>query len=405
MRMHSRHFGSPIDRSHLEHQTVTGFILDFEGPPPQPSDFSALTLHRATTLPALNRLLPAPPGQPRHWWGSRLDAAVHIRHRAVLPACEDLHAATNEVIFRPLPSYPSPPWDIWMLSVPDGNRFRLCYRISHAIQDGVGAAHTVLALLGNAETAGPYSQRPSVPTPRGTLRVVREFLQAPRQERDWPSLLATPLGHLTWVYQDVPATLARTVADNCGATVNDVCLAALAQAFRQHHSDSAQGALSTIDVPALVPMSTRSAQQRHAPGNHSVSHRLLLPCSAERLAEAIRRVSRQTAAVRKTRQRDASRLALIPLTPRLGDWVIDRMTVTRAAPVVASSVTFPRTVTCAGARLTGASMFCDPYNKRLAYISFTRTTDVIRCTAVYDSAFSRAAAIPSGWKTSLTAGP
>ncbi|MCT9108924.1 hypothetical protein ACFWD7_11250 [Streptomyces mirabilis] len=101
--------------------------------------------------------------------------------------------------------------------------------------------------------------------------------------------------------------------------------------------------------------------------------------------------------------RDAARLALAPLTPRLGEWATSRMTVAQAAPVVASSVTFPGAMTCAEGRLAAASMFCDPHNERLAFLSFTRTTNVIRCAVVYDDALVHAADIPSHWKASLLA--
>ncbi|MEU3183887.1 hypothetical protein ABZ707_06685 [Streptomyces sp. NPDC006923] len=193
------------------------------------------------------------------------------------------------------------------------------------------------------------------------------------------------------------------MADTRGASVNDVCLAALAQAFRRWRLENTGGSRSCPDLSALVPMSTRLIDERLAPGNRLVSHHLLLPCSADRFADALDGVHRQTNAVRAGRTRDSARVALAALTPRLGESVADRTTAPEGAQIVASSVTFPGEVACAGARLTAASLMCDPYNGRLSYISFARTTDVVRCTAVYDEVLAHAAAIPSHWKAALIA--
>lgn len=80
-------------------------------------------------------------------------------------------------------------------------------------------------------------------------------------------------------------------------------------------------------------MSTRLAQERLAPGNRLVSHRLSLPCSAGELGEAVNRVRRQSQTVRASRMRDAARLALAPLTPRLGKWATSRMAVGDGGPL------------------------------------------------------------------------
>ncbi|MFF3580421.1 hypothetical protein [Streptomyces mirabilis] len=161
------------------------------------------------------------------------------------------------------------------------------------------------------------------------------------------------------------------MADAYGASVNETCLAALAQAFRRWRRGNEHDGPACPDLPALVPMPTRLAQEQLAPGNRLVSHRLSLPCSAEELGEAVDRVRDQSQTVPASRMRDAARLALTPLTPRLGEWATSRMAVAQAAPVVASSVTYPGAMTCAGGRLIAASMFCDPYNERLAFLSFT----------------------------------
>ncbi|MFD9277851.1 wax ester/triacylglycerol synthase domain-containing protein [Streptomyces mirabilis] len=284
------HRSGPVDRFFLKHRPATGFILDFEGALPDSHELAARTVRRAVGLPALNHLLPT---QDEKRWRpreQRLDEAVHIRFHTGLPALEDLDAATNEVLFRPLPDGPHPPWDVRLLSGQDTGRFRLCYRIHHAIQDGVGAAYTVLALFSDTEAVGPHLHRAALPTAAGALRVLREFLLTSRHKRHWPELRAAPSRRWLWAYQDVSAVRVRSVADAYGASVNETCLAALAQAFRRWRHGNEHDGPTCPDLPALVPMSTRLAQERLAPGNRLVSHRLSLPCSAEELDEAVNRV-------------------------------------------------------------------------------------------------------------------
>lgn len=124
-----------IDRFFLKHRPSTGFILDFEGPPPDPQDFTARILRRAATLPALNLLLPE--GRRQHWRLREfpLDEAIHVRHHTSPTRAQDLDAATTDLLSQSLPGGANPPWVISLLSGYEKGYFRVCYRIHHAIQE------------------------------------------------------------------------------------------------------------------------------------------------------------------------------------------------------------------------------------------------------------------------------
>ncbi|MET9803416.1 wax ester/triacylglycerol synthase domain-containing protein [Streptomyces sp. NPDC006368] len=393
------HISGPLDRLFLKQGTAAGFILDFDGPAPGREHLATRVLDRAARLPALNLLAP-PPGRQR-WLSATgpLDKAAHFHH-SILPP-EQLNAATSELLHRSLPSDPHPPWDMWLLEDPARRQFRICYRIHHGIQDGVGAAHAVLALLADQAAAGPHPHRPAAPTPKGVLLAGRGFWDAVRPKGRWAALQAPPSHHTRWIYHDVPEARVREVAMSYGVTTNDVCLAALAQALRHWHRSHPALDGPCPDMHALMPMSLRQEHQRHALGNHLGSHRVTLPCSVPDLDQAVAHVHRQTDAVRASRTRDAFRLATRFLPTWLGERASNAFTARRSAPIVVSSVSLRATPTCLGAPLCAASMFGSLYNNRLCYVSFTRAVGIVRCGVLYDGALPQAAALPRLWSAVL----
>ncbi|MEU1378206.1 wax ester/triacylglycerol synthase domain-containing protein [Streptomyces triculaminicus] len=398
----------PSDRSFLRrtstHRPTTGFFLDFDGPPPARMELAARVLERAQALPALNDLIRTADGSRWRAGAGVLDAAVHIHCRTGLNGPGHVDEAANDLLHQPLPPEGRPQWDLWLLAGSEPEGFRLCFRVHHAIQDGVGAAHSALALLADSATRGPHPHQASRPTPSGMLRAGRDVARALRPERRWPELQAAPTGRSRWTYADVSATRLRDLADAHGASVNDVCLAALAMALRtwRHERTASTGAGTCPDLPTLVPMSTRQAHELHTPGNRTVAHRLLLPCSEERLRDAVARVHRQTAVVRRDRRRDAARAALDrPLVPALADWTVRAMGNPRTTPLSTSSITFPATFSCFGARLAAASMFYNVQENLPTYVSFTRTPTTVRCALMRDDALARTAPLPHLWRRAL----
>nr|WP_190064006.1 wax ester/triacylglycerol synthase domain-containing protein [Streptomyces griseocarneus] len=364
---------------------------------------------RAEALPALTDLIRSADGSRWRAGAGVPDEAVHIRCRTGLSGPGELDDATNDLLHHALPPEGRPQWDVWLLAAAGTGGFRLAFRIHHAIQDGVGAAHSVLSLLADTATQGPHPHRASRPTPSGMLRAGWDVVRALRPERRWPELqAAAPVGRSRWTYADVAAPRLRDLADAHGASVNDVCLAALAMALRSWRLEraAAAGEGACPDLPTLVPMSTRQAHERHAPGNRVVAHRLLLPCSEERLREAVTRVHRQTVVVRRSHRRDAARAALDkPLLPGLADWTVHAMGNPRTIPLSASSISFPAAFSCFGARLTAASMFYNVQENLPTYVSFTRTPTTVRCALMYDESLAHTASLPHHWRRALDETP
>ncbi|MGW6462068.1 hypothetical protein ACWF94_40110 [Streptomyces sp. NPDC055078] len=431
----------PVDRAF--HRRVgarpplTGFFLDFEGAPPDPGELTARILGRAAGFPALNLLLPEPGGSRWRRPAGELEAGAHIRNRTELavpsspadPAAPGdpssptnpssptdpgglgdpadpggLGRLTDALLRHPLPGAGAPPWDVWLLTAP--GRFRIAYRVHHAQQDGVGAAHSALGLLADTGCAGPRPWRALRPTAAGLAHLGRDLARSLRTARGWyepaagPSAVPEPVLSHT----EVPDESLRGSADRWGTSVNDIALAALALAFRSWRAER-DGAAPGHALPALVPMSTRQDHERDAPGNRLVSHRVLLPCGTDDLGTAALRVHRQTRAARDNRRRDAARAALAYGPSRAGVWSTRLVAAPRTVPVNASSITLPSAPECFGVPLTGASMFFAPPPGLLAYVSFTRLPGTVRCTVVHDVRVPGLRELPRHWRTAVTGEP
>ncbi|MFC8824930.1 wax ester/triacylglycerol synthase domain-containing protein [Streptomyces sp. NPDC057137] len=361
-------------------------------------------LERVGGIPALNCAPPAP--RDRAWTpaGTSPCRDTHLHHS--LPTAPDTLADTCEALLaRPLPPAPHPPWDLHLLTQPSTpDRFRVALRIHHGHQDGVGTAHTALALLSDIPGDGP----PAHPAqrPRATrvlaalLRLAAPLLRAgPAQPALRTALRGTAGPH--WDYRDIPLTRLRALADAHHCTVNDVCLAALALALRSLLPPAAPSPPSL-----LMALSTRQPHERHTPGNRVGAVRLVLPTTATTLPAALAAVHDQTAAIRRDRVRDANRLVLsLPRPIRPSSRLLRTLVGSRPYPLAVSSVSIPDSFTCFGARLDAASMFLTTNPHRPVYLSFTRTPDTVRCTVITDASRRNATALPRRWEQALTEGP
>ncbi|MEU0742909.1 wax ester/triacylglycerol synthase domain-containing protein [Streptomyces sp. NPDC006134] len=395
----------PVDRYFLRNGTACGFVLDFDGPAPPAERLAARVVRRAASHATLSSL-PPPPG--RYRWTSRqepLRQDAHVRHVA---CCDDgaMTEAVRTLLDQPLPRPPHPPWDVRLLHVPGRPGFRIVYRVHHALQDGVGAAHTLLALLADRAAEGPRPHRAAPPTVAGALLAGRSCLAVLRPAKGWDVLRRAPSQRTRWVCADVPEPRVRELARRYGVTVNDVCLAGLAGALGRWH-----GTLRTTPhphpapkLPVLLPMSFRQDHQRYAPGTLTTVHRLTLPCHLSGLEQALRPVHRQTRALRGHRVRDASRLALRLLPAALGHRAAGAVLGERAAPLIVSSVTLPAGFTCFDGTLSAASLISDLCGGRLGYLSFTRAAGVVRCGLVHDAALPGASAVPALWREAVAGG-
>ncbi|CAL9661789.1 hypothetical protein SUDANB145_07018 [Streptomyces sp. enrichment culture] len=400
---------SATDRTFLamRRPPVAGFFLDFDGRAPSVAELAGRVAARSGSLPALTRLLPA--GRARCWspHAAAVDPDAHVRHWHVPDGERALHDACEALLTRKLPGGAHPSWDCRLLTQSSvTGRFRVCFRVHHALSDGVGAAHSALALLADAPVAGPWLYPDADGGIRAGLCAVRETAApALRPGAPWHALrrVTGPGGGARWAYGEVPLARLRALADTHRTSVNDVALAALALALR---SWSTELALPDPPSPArtLVAMSTRTPRQRLAPGNHIAFHRLHLPVTAATLRASAAEVRRQTDAVRRSRRRDALRALLdLPCPPALGSRALRAVVSARLYPFAVSSVSFPQSFTCFGARLSAASLFLHigDDEQRPVYLSFTRTPDTVRCAVVTDVPRAHATALPRHWVRAL----
>ncbi|WP_093796853.1 wax ester/triacylglycerol synthase domain-containing protein [Streptomyces sp. Wb2n-11] len=397
------HVTGPVDRFFLRNGIACGYVLDFEGPAPT---FKALTqrvLRRAASNTPL-RSLPPPPG--RYRWTLRqkpLREDVHVHHVVCSDTEDAMTAAITTLLGQQLPEPPHPPWDLWLLHAPGGHRFRIVYRVHHALQDGVGAAHAVLALLSDRPTPGPRPHPAALPTAVGSLLAGQSSLAALRPGKGWTELRSAPTQQTHWTYADAPESHLSELARRHSVTVNDVCLAGLAGALGRWHRTLSRTPHPVPELPVLVPMSFRQEHERFAAGSFTTAHRVVLPCHLADLEQAVRHVHGQTRALRTHRVRDASRLALRLLPTAWGHRVAGAGIGETAAPMFASSITLPHDFTCLDRPVRAASLICDLYGGRLAYISFVRAAGVVRCGLVHDDALPRAASIPGLWRQAVGA--
>ncbi len=379
---------------------VTGFFLDFSGSPPSQEELEKRVLERVGGIPALNCAPPA--SRDRAWTpaGTSPGREAHL-HLSSPNGPETLEEICETVLARPLPPAPHPPWDLHLLTQPSTpDRFRIALRIHHGHQDGVGIAHSALALLSDTPGDGPSAhpaQRPRASAALAAfLSVAAPSLNAGRAQ---PALRSALLGTIGphWSYRDIPLNRLRSLADTHRSTVNDVCLAALALALRP---------LLPPKVPAppslLMALSTRQPHEGRAPGNHVGAVRLVLPTSATTLPAALAAVHHQTTAMRRDRVRDINRVVLsLPWPFRPGPRLLRTLLGSRPYPLAASSVTIPDSFTCFGAPLQGASMFLTTNPRRPVYLSFTRTVDTVRCTVITDASRRNATLLPRRWEQAL----
>jgi hypothetical protein len=216
-------------------------------------------------------------------------------------------------------------------------------------------------------------------------------------------LRGTPSHRVRWAHADVIEARLRKRAALHDVTVNDVCLAGLAGAFGQWYCALSPTQSRPPDLSVLLPMSFREDGDQYAVGTRVASHRLELPCRSRNLDQAVRRVHRQTVAMRTQRIRDASRLALRLLPVTLAHRMAAVALGATSARLFTSSITLSADFTCLGRRLSAASLVCDLYGGRMCYVSFTRAAGVVRCGVVFDEALRGASALPGLWRDAVGA--
>jgi hypothetical protein len=373
-----------------------GFLFDFTGPAPSLDAVRARVAERAHRIPVLRYGIVRDRKEFRR--ADRIAVEEHV-HEARLHEDDDGSAAVRLMASRPLTGGARPPWDVWVLHGPDG-RYRLCYRNDHALQDGVGAAHTARALLDDHPVGGPPPHRPAWPTPRGLTGALGDVAASLRPTPK-PAFDGALSGRLGVGHAEVPLARLRALGRVYGGTVNDIFLASYAHAVHRWHL-KATGAVHP-PLPVAVPMSLRGAGQECAPGNHMVVARVLLPCDEPSPQRALTRVMAHTARLRTSRQRDAFRLLLSAGPRELGARVGTRMVNGASVAGPVSSVNFGDPLVHQGAASRRAVVFSGLASGIRCLITLTSQQGTTCLTVVHDEALATADQLPDLWLDVLPA--
>ncbi|MEV7524362.1 wax ester/triacylglycerol synthase domain-containing protein [Streptomyces sp. NPDC091371] len=246
---------------------VLGVILRLRGPKPTAEQVAALVTARLPHLPVLAECLDGPVGA-EVWRPDRaFDARRHVH---VLGQAADLTRSAQMLANQPLRE-DRPRWGLWIGDSEREGEYLLGYRVHHAAQDGVAAAHTIRRLFDARAQAVPPS---GAPENAGQAATALSGTQS--------RLLATA---------DVPMEAMRAISRGTGASINDIYLAALAGALRAWlpPADRDQPA------PVRVPFSVRLRDERQDRGNRLGYTRLLLPVDEPMPAHRLTRVVQRTA--------------------------------------------------------------------------------------------------------------
>ena len=284
------------------------------------------------------RLHPSPiDGQPVWVDDAHFQLAAHVR-TVRLPAPGDSQAlqhVANQILSRPLDRR-RPLWEMWLVDGLADGGFAVISKIHHCMVDGIAGADLLAVLLAPAPVDFParapcWVARPAPPaaqllrdralrqaqTVRAMGRGLWQVVRHPSRGAEWAERAAAlwqaiglgarpapdspfnrPIGpnrRFVWLATDLSAV--KQVKNQLGGTVNDVVLATMAGALRRflQHRDP-DGSLP--DLRALIPVSTRTAAEARAMGNHVAAWLMALPVSERDPLRLFARIHAMTAALK-----------------------------------------------------------------------------------------------------------
>jgi diacylglycerol O-acyltransferase / wax synthase len=327
---------SSVDAAFLEmerpsvHMHVGGLLI-FDAPPALPDDaegsgfarFLALIRSRLHLVPRYRQKLVHPPlgiGNPVWVDDPDFDLSYHVRH-AALPSpgtTAQLTEYSARILSRPL-DRDRPLWETYVIEGLEGGRFAILSKSHHAMIDGLAGMDIATVMLdaepdASLEVSEPPPWAPATtPTstdlavgavrhlassPRELYRTTRKLVEAPARSalravevgqgvvsvaranlghRAPRSLLnQAPGPHRRLAIQRVPLAEVKAIKDAFGTTVNDVVLAAVADATGRYLR-SRGARTEKLWLRVMVPVSTREASGAHALGNRVVSVFVDLP--------------------------------------------------------------------------------------------------------------------------------
>ncbi|GGY62357.1 wax ester/triacylglycerol synthase domain-containing protein [Streptomyces rochei] len=371
------------------------FAFGFEGRAPTLDSVRARVAERVHRVPTSRYRIAR--DRRRFRRVDRIEADRHV-HEAWLPEDTDGSATGRLMLSRPLATDDRPAWDVWLVHGPAG-RHTLVYRTDHAYQDGVGAAWTARALLGDDPGGGPVPRPAARPTARGLVDALAEVAAAFRAPTAKPAFDGVSTGRVDVCHTRTPLARLRAVARAHGGTVTDVYLAALSHAVRTWYLKDT--GLVHPPLPVSIPMSVRAPGEEFAPGNRMVTARLLLPCDEESPRRALARIVAATGRLRESRRRDAMRLLLAAAPRALGARVGTRLVHGAVVAGPVSSVDFGPALIHQGVAARHAAVFTSVASGIRCVTTLTSQHDTACLSVVHDVALATADELPDLWLAAL----
>jgi diacylglycerol O-acyltransferase / wax synthase len=288
-----------------------GSVLVFDGEAPSYEDFAAMIESRLHQVPRYRQKLAFPPlAQARPVWvdDPHFNIGYHVRHTA-LPAPagdEQLRKLAGRVFSQQL-DRAKPLWEIWLVNRVNEDQFALVCKTHHALVDGISGVDIMTVLFDLEPEPPPREAGPAWyprPEPGGAKLIgdaLTEFAGAPldaakaaagaiagprqagaaaaRTLSGLASMAAAGIGgaptsplntrigpHRRFAWVDSDLAQFKAIKGAAGGTVNDVVLAVVTGALRDHLLRRGRDP-SGMELKAMVPVSIRADEERGALGN------------------------------------------------------------------------------------------------------------------------------------------
>jgi diacylglycerol O-acyltransferase len=343
---------SPVDAGFLAQEGPNahmhiGAVALFEGPAPAYRDFCNHIRSRLHLVPRYRQKLAVPPletGRPLWVDDPTFNLDYHVRHTALpAPGSEEQLRALAARIHSQRLDRAKPLWELWLVQGLADKRFALISKTHHALVDGISGVDlaTVMFDLTPVPEPVPHEGQPWAPEPepsaaqmaaRGlvglarvpfslagraaaavtrpqtTLATAREAVEG-IAEVAWAGLnpapespLNVPIGphrRVAFVHNELRDF--KLVKDTFGGTVNDVVLTVVAGALRRW-LQSRGVRVEGLELRGLVPVSTRTRDQRNEMGNRLTVMRGPLPVYIEDPVARLRVVRRAMDGLKESKQ-------------------------------------------------------------------------------------------------------
>jgi hypothetical protein len=265
------------------------------------------------------------------------DPRRHVHEIRTEDGLDSLDQAVDALLSEPIPT-DAPRWGVWLIHGYSSDTYALFYRAHHSTQDGQAALDALTALFGVGPALSARQPDAEAPADRRTRakRVPRtwsEGIPARALAQNAVDSVRGLRSTLTWsphrplsgrarlLSAAVPVSWPREVAEVLGATPNDVCLAALAEAVRRWvPEDWPARPAHGRELHVAMPISLRYPEERYVVGNRISAVRIPLSFWASSPVDRLIAVANATSRVRTEGMRRVLR-AQLELLP---EWLIYR---------------------------------------------------------------------------------